>query len=474
MILQYFQKLKQTDLGNQPKGGILITILVFVTVFLIIASGLLGLVNQQRKLIRQKEASALALQIAEAGLNYYRWHLAHALEDYADGTSETGCYPCGPYLHEYIDPGGGLVGYFELTITPPDPDYPGSTVIKIKSSGWTVTHPNTKRHTAVLLGIPSLARYTTVVDDNINYGSTAITYGPVHSNGGVKFEGTAHNIVSSALEQYWYDDAWRDGVWTSQPNPGEVFLAGTEFPVPAVDFAGFTQNLGTMENYADSEGILLGPSGYQGYHIQFLGNGDFQYRIVETKTASCNGEDTGGIASYHGDWQMSEIPDNGLIFAKDNVWVDGQLNHDRVTVIAAEEPLDTGNSDIFLNNDLLYTNKDGLDVIGLIAQDNVIIGLYAEDDLEIDAVLIAKNGRRFRPDYESVFRCGSTAIRERFTLYGTTITKETPYMNSGSSGYENREYIYDPNTLYAPPPFFPTTGEYEFISWEEILDGESY
>ena len=459
---------------SEQKGGILITTLVFMAVFLIIAMGLLGLVSQQRKLIRQKEATALAIQIAEAGVNYYRWHLAHALEDYADGTGEIDCYPCGPYVHEYTDPGGGLLGYFELTITSPDPTYPGSTVIKIKSTGWTISHPNSKRHVVVLLGIPSLAKYTTVVDDDISYGSTAEAYGPVHSNGGVKFDGVAHNIISSALEQYWYSNAWRDGVWTSQSNPQNVFLAGTEFPVPAVDFTGFTQNLGTMETYANSEGILINSSGYQGYHIQFLGDGTFRYRTVETKTSQCNGNDTGGIASYDGNWQIETIPDNGLIFIKDNIWIDGIVNQHRVTVVAAIEPFDTGNVDVFLNNDLLYTNKDGQDVIGLVAQRNVIIGLYSEDDLEIDAVLIAKNGRRYRPSYGSVFECGSTALRDNFTLYGSTITNLTPYMSSGSSGYENRAYIYDPNTLYAPPPFFPTTGEYEFISWEEILAGETY
>jgi len=474
MTLQYRQKLKPINLGNQPKGGILITTLVFTTVFLIIASGLLGLVNQQAKLGRQREALSQAIQIAEAGANYYRWHLAHALEDYADGTGETGCYPCGPYAHEYHDPSGGLIGYFELIITPPDPDYPGSTVIKIKSTGWAFDRPNNTRRVAVRLGIPSLARYTTVVHNNLNYGTGAETFGPVHSNGGIRFDGVAHNIVSSALEQYWYSGAWRDGVWTTQPDEDAVFLAGKEFPVPAVDFAGFTQDLNTMETYADSDGVLIDSSSYQGYHIEFLGDGNFRYRTVESKTSSCNGEDTGGIASYSGDWQTVAIPDNGLVFVKDNVWVDGTVNGSRVTVIAAEDPLDTGNADIFLNNDLLYTTKDGFDVVGLVAQRNVIIGLYAEDDLEIDAVIIAKNGRRFRPNYGSVGQCGSTAIRNQFTLYGSTISYLTPYMTSGSSGYQNRDYIYDPNTLYAPPPFFPTSGEYEFISWEEILKDETY
>ena len=460
---------------NQEQGAILVTTIVFTTVFLIIAGGLLGFVNQQSKLSQQKEASGSALQIAEAGANYYRWHLAHAKEDYADGTGQTGCYPCGPYVHEYHDPSGGLLGYFSLTITPPDPDYPGSTVVKVKSTGWTVNYPTTKRHVAVRLGVPSVARFTTVVDDeNLSYGTNSETFGPVHCNHGVQFDGVAHNIVTSALAQYW-DGGWRDGVWTSQPEESVVFLAGKEFPVPPVDFTGFTQDLNTMETYAASEGVLLDASGYQGYHIQFQTDNTFKYRIVESKTSSCNEEDTGGIASYYGDWQTVTIPDNGLIFVKDNAWVDGQIDESRLTLIAAEEPLDTGEADIFLNNDLLYTNKDGGDVIGLIAQRNVLIGLYSEDDLEIDAITIAKNGRRYRPNYGSTWECGTTVSRNKFTLYGSTISNLKPYMDSGTSGYDERDYIYDPNTLYAPPPFFPDTGEYhDIILWEEVLENETY
>ena len=358
-----------------------------------------------------------------------------------------------------------------MLVTPPDV---GSTLVKVKSTGWTLDHPNTKRHVAVSFGQPSLAGFTTVVNSNISYGVGSETYGPVHSNGGVKFDGVAHNLITSALEEYWYENAWRDGVWTSQPNESAVFLAGKDFPVATVDFAGFTQDLNTMETAAGSGGVLLPPSGYAGYHVQFLTDHTFRYRIVATQTSNCNGEPTGGMSSYSDGWTTLPIPGNGLIFAKDNVWVDGQIDQSRVTVIAAVDPLDTGTANIYLNTDLLYTSKDGADVIGLIAQNNVIIGLYSEDDLEIDAILIAKNGRRYRPDYGSIFQCGATSVRTTFTLYGATISNLTPYMSSGSSGYANRAYIYDPNTLYAPPPFFPTTGEYNFLLWEEIFEDEIY
>ena len=77
------------------------------------------------------------------------------------------------------------------------------------------------------------------------------------------------------------------------------------------------------------------------------------------------------------------------------------------------------------------------------------------------------------PSSKATFIPEENILVGNVTLYGATISNLTPYMSSGSSGYANRAYIYDPNTLYAPPPFFPTTGEYDVILWEEVLAGES-
>ena len=49
----------------------------------------------------------LAFSIAQAGVEYYRWHLAHAPEDYQDDTGGP-----GPYTHNYYDKSNNLVGQF--------------------------------------------------------------------------------------------------------------------------------------------------------------------------------------------------------------------------------------------------------------------------------------------------------------------------------------------------------------------------
>jgi hypothetical protein len=46
----------------------------------------------------------------------------------------------------------------------------------------------------------------------------------------------------------------------------------------------------------------------------------------------------------------------------------------------------------------------------------------------------------------------------------------TAWLSGGSvvSGYQSGQSSYDPNLLYQPPPFFPASGEPEFISWEQV------
>ena len=61
-----------------------------------------------------------------------------------------------------------------------------------------------------------------------------------------------------------------------------------------------------------------------------------------------------------------DMPANGYIFVEDTVWVDGVVNGRAVVGTAA------GKS-IIINGNLTYTAKDGNHVLGLIAEQNILI-----------------------------------------------------------------------------------------------------
>ncbi|MDO8509759.1 MAG: hypothetical protein Q7S24_01300, partial [bacterium] len=80
------------------RGSVLLFAMVFGAIsFTLIVMGVTGYAILENRASVHKHSREMAFQIAEAGVNYYRWHLAHNKTDYTDGTGLA-----GPYLKEYV------------------------------------------------------------------------------------------------------------------------------------------------------------------------------------------------------------------------------------------------------------------------------------------------------------------------------------------------------------------------------------
>ncbi|MBN2094217.1 MAG: hypothetical protein JW740_02525 [Candidatus Zambryskibacteria bacterium] len=484
---------KQVKFQRQ-NGGLLIPIIIFTAIALIIITGIMSWTRITIEANRQLITREMTIQLAESGIDYYRWHLAHDKDDFQDGTGNP-----GPYVHQVLDKDGNIVGEFSLDITPP---LMGSTKLCIESTGKVVGSP-IERVIRVEMAIPSLAKYAVVAgSDNMRFGEGTEVFGPIHSNQGVRFDGLAHNIVTSALSVCDDPDHTGDNEFAVHthvnPPPGsgvddtfrpleappneitsrsDVFEVGRKFPVPAIDFVGLTNNLATIKTNAQSEGEYFAPSGSQGYQIILNNDDTFDvYKVTSQANPSLWCFDTLGQSGWS-TWSIQNktfignfvIPDNGLIFVEDNVWIEGIINTARVTIAAGRFPDNPANRpQIIVNNDLLYTNYDGSDVIALISQGNLNVGLISENDLRIDAALVSQNGRVGRYYYSSF--CAPYDIRNSITLYGMIATNNRyGFAYTNGTGYQIRNINYDANLLYGPPPSFPrTSDQYEILSWEEI------
>lgn len=478
-------------------GSVLIQAFVFGVISIVMVGALVSWAGVNIKAGRVGLYREQALQIAEAGVDYYRWHLAHAPEDYQDGTGAP-----GPYVHPFYDKDGVQIGAFSLEITPPPP---GFTLVEIESTGTVLVDPSISRKIKVQLAIPSFARYAVVANDNMRFGQGTEVFGPIHTNGGIRFDGIAHNVITSARDSY--DDPDHSGgnefgVHThvnpppssgvndtfrsleAPPNPvqarTDVFESGRIFPVPAVDFVGLTTNLAQIKSDAQSSGRYISASGAQGYRILLKTDDTFDlYRVnnLQSPPNGCSSSVTGW-----GTWTIRTtgngnqtfianypIPANGLIFVEDHVWVEGQINTARVTIASGRFPDNPSTRpSIIVNNNLLYTNYDGQDVIALIAQNNINVGLGSLNTLRVDAALIAQTGRVGRFYYSA--NCGSGYSRDSITLYGMIGSNiRYGFAYTDGTGYDVRDIIYDANLLYGPPPSFPlTSDQYQIISWEEV------
>ncbi len=453
-------------------------ILVISASFIIVIYGLLFVLGVQLDSANRQTISERSLHIAEAGINYYRWHLAHSPNDYKDGTDND-----GPYVHEYADPQGEIEGYYSLEITPPQD---GSTIVTILSTGWTKNYSKVKRTIKARYGIPSLAEYSFLSNASAWYGEGSVVNGRIHSNNGIRMDGTNTSLVTSAQEEYMcgsetgcHPPTSKPGVWGSG---GDQAL--WEFPIPYLDFDSISLDMADMRESAQDIGLYLRNSRSRGYHLLFLGDGTVRVNKVTSTTSiegyTIPGQGIGAFGlggcretnqiiageTYVGTYPLSENP---IIFIEDDVWIEGTVRG-RVTVAAVEFPLTSSDAIIWIPNNITYTLYNGNDTLGLVAQNNIYFTRDVPENFQVDAVMIAQKGGIIRHGYFDDCEGIEGAVKDKLTINGSVISYFKSYWNFGTgpeSGFRQVEINYDKNAYYNPPPYFPTYGEYQFISWTE-------
>jgi len=459
------------NMQKKQKGEMLVLLLVIMFIFSITVMPLVNAVVTKSKVLTSTVNKEQALQIAEAGITYYQWHLAHYPTDYQDGTGVA-----GPYVHNYVDfDTATTIGTYSLEITAP---VFGSTIATIKSTGEASANPGVKRTITAKYGIPSLAKYSFLSNAYIWIGSSESVSGEFHSNNGVRFDGIGNAPIQSTKTTYVCPNSQgcsgnptKDGIWGSASAAVKSFW---EFPVPAIDFSSVTSDLSNMKSDAQSGGIYLSPSSASGYSLVFKSNATIDIYKVNSLLSTPSFYDMNWtVHSEDIDYNSRTLlfnkpmPANGIIYVEDKVWVEGTVNG-RAMVAAAKLPyVPSSAPTIYIPNNILYLAKDGLHSLGLLAQKDVVVTYRAPNILEVDAALIAQNGSTYFPYYSS----GSFRIKDDITIYGSTMTFGvwTWTWVSGStnvSGYTNTHSVYDANLLFSPPPSFPLSSSgYQQLSW---------
>lgn len=464
------------------RGSILAYTLLILVISSILFSGFIQVITSQVRYASKKVIREQSLQVAEAGIYFYRWYLAHQVEgrtkkqiqDFWASSSALGTGEA--FVGDYEG-----IGQYSLRVIPPTGN---STIAIVESTGHMYSDTSAARTIRVRFRQPSWSEYSVLCDGDIRFGDGTDVRGPIHSNGGIRFDGVAHNKISSARTSYDDPDTtpvdMRNGVWTGWANEyntnmhSGVFLGGKEFPKTGPSFNGVSADLAFMKEQAgcatagsycsdssNGENIYLNNDG-EGRHIILKSDGTMTVQTVKKVNPNNDME----ISTYKpGSTKTYAIPDDGLIFVEDNVWVEGAVDGKRVTIVAADMSGGSGKN-IYLKNDILYTHYDGTDAVGLIAQNNISVVKNSENDLRIDAALLAQNGRVGRSDY------GSSDHRSSITIYGAIATRGRygfSWTDGHSNwGYETRNLIYDNNFLYMPPPYFPTGTHYAIDLWEEV------
>lgn len=517
--------------NNGSHGYVMPMVLSFVVLASIFTAALMVLISSNTSMVGRNARKQEAFNIAEAGINYYLWHLSHSPTDFKDGKTTPATPDAtlgyGPYVHNYIDDNSKTTGTYTLWIKPQGN---GSTITTVRSIGK-VNGSSVVRTIEAQLGVPSFASYAVNSDSALWFGNTERADGPVHSNQGVRMDGFSSTDVTSANTTYippsslGGDNASHPGVWCSNTVTTPVNCATRNksdwrYPVASIDFNQVASSLCTMKKLAfgaDSSTSSLATqatacsqtpttrtasyipqrattfSASKGYLIQLNTSGTYDLYNVNAE----NDQLTPYTSALTLQLVASNIAiaSNGIIYVEDNVWIRSNPTfHGRVT-IAAGRLATTNNATVTIADNVKYVAKDGSDSIGIVAEGDVLIAPYAPPSsgpftYEIDAAIISQSGNVEYPlTYKtSTSKCtrGWTNSNQNFVYYGsvsvrldwtwTWLVGSSACGDAASSsgngyitGILNNATQYDYNLLYAPPPSFPLTSTYNILSWREVL-----
>ena len=478
----------------------MLLVIVFGAIFLTVLGALSTTVLSQNRSIVENYGKSEGFGLAEAGLEYYRWHLAHFPTDLQNGTGAP-----GPYVIPYNDPEGGQAGTYTLSIVG-NSSCNQLTSVDITSKGT----PSDGSGFATLVAryaLPTVALYSYVVNSSVWAGSDRIINGPYHDNGGVRMDGTTNAPVTSSVPTWLCTSSY--GCATNTTEPG-VFGAGANqslwsYPTPQIDFNAIAANFSTLKTDAGSFGLYLprystgttGSNAGRGYHLIFNSNGTVtvrrvsaetnvpsipvdnqtvttpqpDYTLINTEAAYVSSQTPGGVYT---------LPVNcGLIFVEDNVWIEGTIPS-QVTVVAANVTTSGITPNIMLPNNITYSNPSGTSGLTAISANDILITPNSPQTMTLNGIFIAQGGAFGRNYYGenpagTQITCpNSYEPRTLLTIHGTTVSNYrtgTKWINgcsNGDAGYLSRVDSFDRQLSTNPPPFTPsvsTIGQY--VDWRQ-------
>ncbi len=468
-------------------------VLAFMGIFALILGTITSYVFEQGKYGRALYAREQALHVAESGLEYERWFLAHNPSVLTDGTGLV-----GSDTYTVSDPEGGTVGSASITATA-NMQCGAVQWIDLTSRGTSNTDPGFPRTLAARYMRASVAEDSYLLNSSVWAGTDRQILGPYRSNGGIRMDGTNNSDVMSAVATWTCTSSF--GCSPSQSAPG-VFGSGSgsslwSYPVPTVDFAGIATDFPGLKTKAQTYGIMLNPTSVsvggvqqgdafssvggtdqRGFHLVFNSNGTVSvYRVTGTS----------GASSIHSDdmrrWQTDydtitaeiqigtyAVPSGcSLIYSEAKTWIEGTVSG-KALVVAADAG--SFNPDIILNGNIAYAATDGSTGLTAVAEHSVLIPLVVPDAMSIRGVFIAQTGYFGRNLYDCTY--SPYDVRTSLTENGTIVsnlrtgTHWTYGWCSGDSGFLSRTDTYDRLLAFSPPPFTPASAvDYKMVLWRE-------
>ena len=346
-------------------------------------------------------------------------------------------------------------GTYSVEIDPDDNNT--STYIKQYAIRSTGTYGPASRQLEVQVRMNTFGRYAYLTGDE-GYGTIwfytgDVIEGPLHSNDQIAINGTPTFMgrVTSSASSFLQGSSY---------NP--TFVEGYQLNAPPVHFPTQQEIIDNYWSMNDSPPPLIIDARFgKDASVQFNSDGTITYSVWHWEGGWWNPYKVYDIQNA-----TANIADlNGILYVRGDVRLKGTVKG-RITVIATD--------DIYITDDLRYVQADATgrpdpsstDVLGLISMRDVVVADTGpnQNDVVIDGAILALDESFYVENYDY----GSP--RGTLHLWGSLSQKVRGPVGTfgryGRTGYE-KDYHYDERFLQTPPPYYPTTGEYEIFSWRE-------
>ena len=359
----------------------------------------------------------------------------------------------------------------------------------------------------------SLAEFVRVTQNDLAYGSGAVLTGKVYSGGNLEFGTGATVRADIHAEGIIIDDA--DDDCPTFENGAEAFdsVAGncnaddirTVFP-DALDFGSFWDDVDRLEDIAcGGSGICLS-GGYDAYLVHPFTSGGVD-RIAIWGANGNPPMHAGCTASTEGRWfnlvhdpavtwvslGTQDVPGNGVLWADGHIVLGNRGPNPAspsggtitisggLTVVAGTQ---AAPKNLIYNAEVVYSDPNSFDVIGMIATDECVINPYAvgaDRTLDLRGAILSQDDRwivawwcgdvnngdtsQFSSSTGAPVQEGTGGVLGTLNVTGSIAS---PGTGNPSGSFSPRNYGFDERFVFLRPPFYPLVGDdWSYENWSE-------
>jgi len=326
-----------------------------------------------------------------------------------------------------------------------------------------------------------LSEFYRVTQGDLSYGAYAETFGKIYSGADVDFGGstTAHADVYAEGRITSAPTVWADGAQGYQGAPSSTYGDIRDVYPQPLNFSDFWDDLDLIyQSACESGGICLDDADARAWRVQaYVSGGVGKLRIW--KSTSSHNETwwwTNADSASWTVWGTVDVPRNGTLWANAHLIVGDQSSPVGVDVpedgdslidfvLKGSLTMYAGSSsaprNVIITADTFYDDPDSLDILALIASDEIVIDPGAvglDKELTINAAMLGQsNAWRF---------AGDAPRDSTLNTYGSIAT---PNVGDIAGHIKYRNYGFDPRLEYIRPPMYPLLDtDWSYDDWREV------